>query len=326
MLDDGTITPIADDAYRITAADPLLPVVPLNATGLDVEVAGRSGSRRGPRAAGPAQPRGPGGGERPGLDRPPVLPPAPHPDRRRRRDVTRTGYTGDRGYELWMPRRRRHRRCGTALRSGRAATGSSRRASGRSTPRGVEAGLILIEVEYSSSRHAIAPEQSYSPFELGLGRLVDLGKAADFNGRRALLAEHKAGGPARRLVGLELDWAGIEGLFAKHGLAPVVSPLVDRAPSPSTRKTCRSAGRRQHHLGHHDQEDGRASAPWTRRSRSPAPGLSVEYSVEGERGKVAADRGHAAVPRPAAQANLSPRPRRKNATPATGNIAYRLRP
>ena len=96
----------------------------------------------------------------------------------------------------------------------------------------VEAGLILIEVEYSSSHRAIAQEQHYSPFELGLGRLVDLQKASPFNGKRALLAEQAAGGPARRLVGLELDWAGIEGLFAKHDLAPAVSPMVHRDPVP----------------------------------------------------------------------------------------------
>ena len=41
-----------------------------------------------------------------------------------------------------------------------------------------------------------------------------------------------AGGPARRLVGLELDWSGIEGMYAKHGLAPAISPFVHRAPVP----------------------------------------------------------------------------------------------
>ena len=88
----------------------------------------------------------------------------------------------------------------------------------------VEAGLILIEAEYTSARHAMAPEQQYSPFELGLRAGWSTSqKAYDFNGRRALLAEQKAGGPARRLVGLELDWSGIEGMYAKHGLAPAIS-------------------------------------------------------------------------------------------------------
>src|SRR5205823_13200766 len=67
----------------------------------------------------------------------------------------------------------------------------------------VEAGLILVEVEYTSVRHAMTPEHEYSPFELGLGRLVDFGKAG-FVGRRALERERDGGGPRRRLVGLEL--------------------------------------------------------------------------------------------------------------------------
>ena len=87
----------------------------------------------------------------------------------------------------------------------------------------VEASLILIEAEYTSARHAFAPELKYSPFEIGLGRLVAFEKEARFTGRRALLAERAGGGPARRLVGLELDWSAIEAMYARHGLAPQIS-------------------------------------------------------------------------------------------------------
>ena len=145
--------------------------------------------------------------------------------------MTRTGYTGDRGYELWMPIDGAlavwDRIFEVGRRYGIHPVGIRAMDVAR-----VEAGLMLIEVEYSSSHRAIAQEQHYSPFELGLGRLVDLGKASPFNGKRALLAEQAAGGPARRLVGLELEWAGIEGLFAKHDLAPAVSPIVHRDPVP----------------------------------------------------------------------------------------------
>ncbi|MGZ8596552.1 MAG: hypothetical protein ACXWYJ_12895, partial [Actinomycetota bacterium] len=127
-------------------------------------------------------------------------------------DVTRTGYTGDRGYELWIA-------ADQALpvwdhvfevgeRYGIYPVGIAAMDVAR-----VEAGLILIEAEYTSARHAIAPEQQYSPCELGFEPLVDLGKATDFTGRRALRAEHAAGGPARRLVGVELDWLGIEAMY-----------------------------------------------------------------------------------------------------------------
>ena len=95
----------------------------------------------------------------------------------------------------------------------------------------VEAGLILIEAEYTSARHAVSPEQHYSPFEVGLGAFVDLSKPA-FVGRYALELERGRGGPGRRLVGLDLQWAGIEGMFARHDLPPMVSAQVHRDPVP----------------------------------------------------------------------------------------------
>ncbi|HYX80718.1 MAG TPA: glycine cleavage T C-terminal barrel domain-containing protein, partial [Actinomycetota bacterium] len=150
----------------------------------------------------------------------------------------------------------------------------------------VEAGLILIEAEYTSARHAISQEQTYSPFELGLGRLVDLRKPA-FVGRRALELEQKRGGPPRRLVGLELDWLGIEAMFTKHDLPPAVSALVHRDPVPVYRQT---------------QQIGRATSvgwgPTIKKmvgfgsvppdAARPGMRLSVEWTVEGERGRVAA--------------------------------------
>ncbi|HWC70678.1 MAG TPA: glycine cleavage T C-terminal barrel domain-containing protein, partial [Actinomycetota bacterium] len=131
------------------------------------------------------------------------------------------------------------------------------------------------------------PEQQYSPYELGFEPLVDLGKDAEFTGRRALRAERAAGGPARRLVGLELDWLGIEGMFAKHGQAPAISPFVHRAPVPvykqgkqvgrATSITWGTVVKKMIGFGSVDRAH---AAPGTR--------LNVEWTVEGERGTVAA--------------------------------------
>ena len=71
----------------------------------------------------------------------------------------------------------------------------------------VEAGLLLIDVDFNSSKKALIEAQSYSPFEMGLGRLVQLDKTAPFVGRRALLEEQRRG-PARQIVGLEIELAG----------------------------------------------------------------------------------------------------------------------
>ncbi|MEZ4596507.1 MAG: hypothetical protein R3C32_06485 [Chloroflexota bacterium] len=93
-------------------------------------------------------------------------------------------------------------------------------------------GSSLLEVDYTSSAHALVPEQSYSPYELGLGRLVDLDKEVPFVGRAALRREVAAGGPARRLVGLDLDWGDLERLYAAQDLTPALSPAAWRQQVP----------------------------------------------------------------------------------------------
>jgi aminomethyltransferase len=95
----------------------------------------------------------------------------------------------------------------------------------------LEAGLVLIEVDYTSAVHSHIPDQSFSPYEIGLGRLVDFAKA-DYVGKRALLAEVATGGPARRLVGLDIAWTEIEALYAAEGLAPYAPPTVSRTHVP----------------------------------------------------------------------------------------------
>jgi aminomethyltransferase len=101
----------------------------------------------------------------------------------------------------------------------------------------IEAGLILIEVDFDSVRRALIPEQSYSPFELGiLGRFVDFGKKAEFVGRRALEREQRRGGPPRRLVGLELEWEPLESLYLAKGLTPEMEAVASREPLPLYRR------------------------------------------------------------------------------------------
>jgi aminomethyltransferase len=128
-------------------------------------------------------------------------------------------------------------------------------------------------------------EQAYSPAEIGLGRLVDPDKGPHV-GQPALAAEARAGGPARRLVGLELDWAGIDALHAAQDLPPVAPTAVSRAPIPIFDRGGRQVGRA-------------TSTGWSPLLKKPIalgsvppayerPGsrLSVEWTVEGRRGRV----------------------------------------
>src|SRR5437899_5267278 len=73
----------------------------------------------------------------------------------------------------------------------------------------IEAGLLLIEVDYTSSKKALIPEQKYSPYELGFGKMMVHLEKENFVGKAALLQQQKSG-VARQLVGLEMDWVEIE--------------------------------------------------------------------------------------------------------------------
>jgi aminomethyltransferase len=94
----------------------------------------------------------------------------------------------------------------------------------------IEAGLLLIDVDFQSSRRALIESQKYSPYELGLGRLVDL-KKGPFIGRAALMAEAKRG-IARQIVGLEVDWTEVEKLYEAVGLPPTAPAATSRVAVP----------------------------------------------------------------------------------------------
>jgi len=286
VLDDGTVTRLATDEYRVTSADPCYRWFLLNATELDVDVADVTEQLGALALQGK-------------LSRD-VLEAATGEDwtdvryfRHRRTSiagvdvsVTRTGYTGDRGYELWIPVAGALTVWDRLFDAGEAYGIFPAGIRALDVAR-VEAGLILIDAEYTSARHAISPEQNYSPFEIGLGRLVEFGKEATFTGERALVAERAAGGPARRLVGLELDWAGIEAMFAKHGLAAMISPFVDRAPVPVYREG-RQIGRATSITWGTTIKKMVGFGSLDKAHEKVGSRVSVEYSVEGERGKVAA--------------------------------------
>ena len=286
VIDDGTVTRLSGDTFRVTAADPTERWFRMNASDLDVEVQDVSDTTAALALQGK-------------LSRE-VLEAATGEgwaDLRyfRRRpsriadedvDVTRTGYTGDRGYELWIPAEAALDVWDRVFDVGQAYGIHPAGIRALDVAR-VEGGLILIEVEYTSSRHAIATELQYSPFEIGLGRLVAFDKSAAFNGERALLAERAAGGPPRRLVGLELEWAGIEAMFAKHDLPPAVAATVHRDPVPVYREG-KQVGRATSIVWGPTIKKMVGFGSVDRRFEKLGTRLSVEWTVEGERGKVAA--------------------------------------
>jgi aminomethyltransferase len=94
----------------------------------------------------------------------------------------------------------------------------------------VEAGLLLIEVDYTSSKKALIPSQKFSPYELGFAKMVHLDKE-NFIGKRALQQHAKKGVP-RQLVGLEVDWTDVEQLYERYGLTPAAPTQASRVAVP----------------------------------------------------------------------------------------------
>lgn len=145
-------------------------------------------------------------------------------------EVTRTGYTGDLGYELWMPATRALEVWDAIAEAGRGFVARPAGMLALDVAR-VEAGLLLTDVDFHSSRKASIDLQSYSPYELGLGRLVALDKASPFVGRAALRKEHAAG-HRRQIVGLEVRWTDVEAIYASVGLPPAVPAAASRVAVP----------------------------------------------------------------------------------------------
>jgi glycine cleavage system T protein (aminomethyltransferase) len=229
QIDDGTISVLAERTYRMTAADPTLRWLHLNAAGLDVaieEVSERTAalSLQGPNARAILQvaaQRDLAGLKYFHLTEAKVRGIAV--------TISRTGYTGDLGYEIWVDAAQ-----ALPLWDALIETGTPYGV----TPAGmlaldvarIEAGLLLIEVDYFSSRHALIEAQKSSPFELGLGWTVALGKES-FNGKPALLQE-KARGPAWQFTGLAVDWESLERLYADVGLPPRLPTQAWRTSVP----------------------------------------------------------------------------------------------
>ncbi len=229
VIDDGTVTRVEEHAYRWTAADPSLRWLTENARGLSVKIEDISERVAALAVQGPTSAK---------LLR--VISSAPIDELRYFRatsgtiagvrvDISRTGYTGDLGYEVWMPWDRAIDVWDALVDAGRAFDVHAAGMLALDVAR-VEAGLLLIDVDFHGSRKALIPVQQYSPFELGMARLVDLDKGP-FIGRRALVAEHRRG-HRRQIVGLAVDWTEVETLYDAVGLPPTAPATTSRVAVP----------------------------------------------------------------------------------------------
>ncbi|MBK8434613.1 MAG: aminomethyl transferase family protein, partial [Chloroflexi bacterium] len=221
MIHDGNVARLSADHFRLSAADPSL--VWLARLRLwagcvhrrCLQPTGRPRPARAKQHRHPATMRARGGlvsaqilplgrGHAGGCARP------PHPHR----------LHGDLGYELWLAPAHAEQVWDTLVSVGRNY-GLLPFGLGVLDMVRMEAGLLLIEVDYISARYAFVDAQRSSPLEAGLGWAIGWDKAEPFIGRSALLAE-RARGAEWQLVGLTVNWAELERLWEPVGLRPTV--------------------------------------------------------------------------------------------------------
>ena len=229
VIDDGTVSRLADQTFRWTAADPSLRWFRQNAEGMNVQIEDVSEEIAAVALQGPTSARLLRAVATVDIDRLKYFRVTRGTIAGVPVDISRTGYTGDLGYEVWMPATRALDVWDALMEGGGPYDIKPAGMLALDVAR-IEAGLLLIEVDFFSSRKAMIASQMYTPFELGMGRLVHLDKGR-FIGQRALREEH-ARGPARQIVGLEIDWNDVEKLYDAAGLAPAVAATASRVATP----------------------------------------------------------------------------------------------
>ena len=229
VLDDGTIARLGPGEFRMTSADPNLRWLQDNSLGLDVQVEDVSERIASLALQGPSSRA--------------ILQSIADADLAALRyfrmtqcslagvevSISRTGYTGDLGYEVWLDAADAVRVWDALIEAG--------------TPYGIvpagmlaldvariEAGLMLLDVDYVSARKALIAGQTSTPYELDLAWTVDLTKP-QFVGRDAL-ARAQAKGAEWKFVGIEVDWDSLEALYLDVGLAPQLPSTAWRTSVP----------------------------------------------------------------------------------------------
>ncbi len=229
VVDDGTLSRLDDNVFRLTAAEPNLRWLHEHGTGLQFEIDDVSDSLAALSIQGPMARE--------------ILSTATDSDLSSLRffrltkatirsvpvTISRTGYTGDLGYEVWLDAGHAEVLWDALIEIGGpyglAPAGMLALDIAR-----IEAGLLLIDVDYVPAFKAKIEAQTSSPLELGLGWAVKLDKG-HFTGRAALLEESNRGA-TWKFVGLEIQWDSLEKLYGSVGLPPLLPTEAWRTSAP----------------------------------------------------------------------------------------------
>jgi len=284
IVDDGTVARLGEDHYRLTAADPTFHWLSAAARGYRVRLEDSSARLAAVAVQGPTSRE--------------VLRAASDADldalrffrvvRARVDDlevwISRTGYTGDLGYEVWVERDGALRLWDALVAAGRPWGLTPAGLDALDVAR-IEAGFVMLGVDYYSAPKVVLESRKSTPLELGLAWTVELDRG-DFVGRSALL-EESARGSAWSLVGLEVAWDALEALYAGHGLPPSLPATARRDPLP-VYLDGHQVGRATSHTWSPLLKRYLALASVRAAHAAPGTRLELEHTVEFERSTVPA--------------------------------------
>lgn len=285
VVDDGTVARLAAAHYRVTAADPSLHWLQDCGRGMDVRLEDSSarlaalalqgpGSRAILLAAGAIEV-----GElkffgvtRSMIDRVAVW-------------ISRTGYTGDLGYEIWTERGEALMVWDALMSAGKPFGIEPAGLDALDVTR-IEAGFILLGIDYFSSPKVVLEARKSTPDELGFGWMVDL-ERGPFIGRDAIVKERERGA-TWHLVGLEVSWEELEALYSSFDLPPSLPATARRDGLPVYSDDGRQVGKATSHTWSPILKKYLVIASVVDGFEARGTKLQLEHTVEFERRKVGA--------------------------------------
>ena len=236
VIDDGTLFRISKNDFRLCSQEKHLPWLIDTSHGFDVEIIDESKdicglSIQGPTSASILRLLGVDGIDnlkpfhliQTKISNMPIL-------------ISRTGFTGDLGYEIFMKNNAANEIIEKVWNAG---TKHGLMAIGYNALNmaGVEAGFLVANIDFITSDHAIRPDRCRRPDDLGLGWLVDLNKGF-FNGKKAIVNSKLKSDTAFKIYALEIDGKEpVEGSIIYYNKKEEVGTVTSAIWSPMTKKS-----------------------------------------------------------------------------------------
>ena len=229
VIDDGTVQRLSENKFRITSAEPNLEWIESNSNGMDVMIKDDSYTTAALALQGPNSRSILNAVSSKSLDSLKFFWMMETTFENIPVTISRTGYTGDLGYEIWMDPNDALSVWDILMNKGKTFGITPTGLHALDIAR-VEAGLILLDVDYISTRHALIESRKSSPYELGLGWSVKL-KKKNFIGKARLVEEFE-NSSEWSFVGIEIEWTGFEKHYRAAGLAPGLPSTAWRTSTP----------------------------------------------------------------------------------------------